>query len=62
MLRRHILEGMLIFQKIIHELSRKKIDGILLNFTFKRHIMRFSGLSYSKFCERNILALNGVNG
>ena len=36
MLGRHILEGVVILHETIHELHRKKLDGVLLKIDFKK--------------------------
>jgi hypothetical protein len=33
---RHILEGVVILHEIIHELHRKKLDGVLLKLDFEK--------------------------
>jgi hypothetical protein len=36
MFGRHILEGVVVLHETIHELHRKKMDGILLKIDFKK--------------------------
>jgi hypothetical protein len=33
---RHILEGFVVLHKTIHELHRRKLDGVLLKIDFKK--------------------------
>jgi hypothetical protein len=58
---RHILEGVLILHETIHELHRKKLDGVLLKIDFEKaydkvewpflqQVMRMKGFD-SKWCK-----------
>ena len=41
---RNILEGVLILHETIHEVHRKKMDGVLLKLISKRRMINFGGL------------------
>jgi hypothetical protein len=45
---RHILEGVVILHETIHELHRKKLDGVLLKLILKRQTIKLNGLFFNK--------------
>jgi mannosylglycoprotein endo-beta-mannosidase len=47
---RHILEGVLILHETIHELHRKKMDGVLLKIDFEKAYDKVKWPFYNKFC------------
>jgi hypothetical protein len=49
--RRYIMEGVVTLHETIHELHRKKKDGVILKLDFKKHMIILSGLLYNKSSE-----------
>jgi hypothetical protein len=47
---RHILEGVVILHETIHELHRKKLNGVLLKIDFERLTIKLIDPSYTKYC------------
>jgi hypothetical protein len=39
---RHILEGVVVLHEAIHEIKRKKLDGVLLRLILKRHMIKLN--------------------
>jgi hypothetical protein len=50
MLGRHILEGVVILHEIIHELYRKKLDGVLLKLDFEKAYDKVKWSFLQKLC------------
>jgi hypothetical protein len=48
MLGRHILEGLIVLHEAIHELHRKKLDGVLLKIYFKKAYDKVKWPFYNK--------------
>jgi hypothetical protein len=59
---RHILDGVLILHDTIHELHRKKLNGVWLKLDFENHVTRLGGLSFNKFFGLRAFIRSGVNG
>jgi hypothetical protein len=59
---RHILDGVLILHDTIHELHRKKLNGVWLKLDFENHMIRLGGLSFNKFFGLRAFIESGVNG
>jgi hypothetical protein len=69
---RHILEGVLILHETIHELHRKKLDGVLLKLDFEKaydkvkwpflqQVMRMKGLTLNGVDRLRISLVGGVS-
>jgi hypothetical protein len=48
---RHILEGVVVLHETIHELHRKKMDGVLFKIDFEKATIGSNGLFCSRHCE-----------
>jgi hypothetical protein len=45
---RYILEGVVVLHETIHELKRKKQNGLILKLDFKKAYDKIIGISYSR--------------
>jgi hypothetical protein len=59
---RHILEGVVVFHETIHELHRKKMDGVLLKIDFEKAYEKSIGLFFNRPCAWRVLNHSGVSG
>jgi hypothetical protein len=59
--RRHILEGVLILHKTIHELPRKKMDGVLVKIDFEIACDEVQWSCLQQVMPMKVSTLNGVN-
>jgi hypothetical protein len=48
---RHILEGVVLLHETIHELHRRKLDGVLLKIDFQKDMIKLNGIFFSKPLE-----------
>jgi hypothetical protein len=46
----HILEGVVVLHKTIHELNWNKMDGVLLKIDFEKSMIKFNGI----FCNKRL--------
>jgi hypothetical protein len=50
MAARNILEGVIMLHETIHELHKKNLDGIILNWTLRKPMVNSNGISFNKQC------------
>jgi hypothetical protein len=48
---RYILEGVVVLHETLHELKRKKQNGLISNYILRRHMTNSTGNSCSRFLE-----------
>jgi hypothetical protein len=62
MSRHHILEEVVVLYETIHELHRKKLDGVLLKIDFEKAYNKVKCNFLQQAMRMRVLIQNGVNG